>query len=216
MAQSVPDWRHADRDWIADVARGACCVLQEDHRRYHAGGFGGDRHGAGARNRAGDIAERRHHGGRAVSGYRSHRGRPVLVPAFNPCDCRRGRERAASFDEAGGRSSRHADAVHSGDRDQWSDRLRRHRILPEILAAAHLALLHLLPSDFWHNSNRSGSLPPASGMKLLSPTQHKWLNEVTGFLLLSVGVSMWLSLVSYQAQDPSWNTSAGLARPLNL
>ena len=53
-------------------------------------------------------------------------------------------------------------------------------------------------------------------MKLLSPTQHKWLNEVTGLVLLSVGVSMWLSLVSYRAQDPSWNTSAGLARPLNL
>ena len=53
-------------------------------------------------------------------------------------------------------------------------------------------------------------------MKLLSPTPHKWLNEVTGLLLLSVGLFLWLSLVSYQAQDPSWNTSAGSARRLNL
>ena len=52
-------------------------------------------------------------------------------------------------------------------------------------------------------------------MKLLSPTQHKRWNEVTGFLLLSSGLVILLSLVSYHAQDPSWNTAAG-ARPLNL
>ena len=52
-------------------------------------------------------------------------------------------------------------------------------------------------------------------MKLLSPTQHKRLNEVTGFLLLSLGLVMLLSLVSYHAQDPSWDTAAA-ARPLNL
>jgi S-DNA-T family DNA segregation ATPase FtsK/SpoIIIE len=53
-------------------------------------------------------------------------------------------------------------------------------------------------------------------MKLLSPTQHKRLNEATGLLLLSMGLFVWLSLVSYQAQDPSWNTSTGSSRPLNL
>jgi len=52
-------------------------------------------------------------------------------------------------------------------------------------------------------------------MKLLSPTQYKRWNEVTGFLLLSSGLVILLSLVSYHAQDPSWNTAAG-ARPLNL
>jgi DNA segregation ATPase FtsK/SpoIIIE, S-DNA-T family len=52
-------------------------------------------------------------------------------------------------------------------------------------------------------------------MKLLSPTQHKRLNEVTGLLLLSAGLVMLLSLVSYHAQDPSWNTAAA-TRPLNL
>ena len=52
-------------------------------------------------------------------------------------------------------------------------------------------------------------------MKLLSPTQHKRLNEVTGFLLLSAGLVALLSLVSYHAQDPSWDT-ASEARPLNL
>jgi S-DNA-T family DNA segregation ATPase FtsK/SpoIIIE len=52
-------------------------------------------------------------------------------------------------------------------------------------------------------------------MKLLSPTQHKRWNEVTGFLLLSSGLVILLSLASYHAQDPSWNTAAG-SRPLNL
>jgi S-DNA-T family DNA segregation ATPase FtsK/SpoIIIE len=52
-------------------------------------------------------------------------------------------------------------------------------------------------------------------MKLLSPTEHRRFNEVTGFLLLSMGLVILLSLVSYHTQDPSWNTAAGL-RPLNL
>ncbi len=52
-------------------------------------------------------------------------------------------------------------------------------------------------------------------MKLLSPTQHKRLNEVTGFVLLSLGLVILLSLVSYHAQDPSWDTASD-TRPLNL
>ncbi len=52
-------------------------------------------------------------------------------------------------------------------------------------------------------------------MKLLSPTQHKRLNEVTGFLLLSAGLVLLLSLVSYHTQDPSWDTAAE-SHPLNL
>ena len=52
-------------------------------------------------------------------------------------------------------------------------------------------------------------------MKLLSPTQHKRLNEATGFLLLFAGMVTLLSLISYHVQDPSWNTAAS-SRPLNL
>jgi S-DNA-T family DNA segregation ATPase FtsK/SpoIIIE len=52
-------------------------------------------------------------------------------------------------------------------------------------------------------------------MKLLSSTQHKRLNEVVGFLLLSLGLVMLLSLVSYHTQDPSWDTAAE-SQPLNL
>jgi len=52
-------------------------------------------------------------------------------------------------------------------------------------------------------------------MKLLSPTDHKRLNEVIGFLLLSLGLVMLLSLVSYHTQDPSWDTAAE-SQPLNL
>ena len=52
-------------------------------------------------------------------------------------------------------------------------------------------------------------------MKLLSPTPHRRLNEVVGFLLLSLGLVMLLSLVSYHTQDPSLDTAAA-SRPLNL
>jgi DNA segregation ATPase FtsK/SpoIIIE, S-DNA-T family len=52
-------------------------------------------------------------------------------------------------------------------------------------------------------------------MKLLSPTPYKRLNEVTGFLLLLLGLVMLLSLVSYHVQDSSFDTVSD-ARPLNL
>ena len=52
-------------------------------------------------------------------------------------------------------------------------------------------------------------------MKLLSPTQHRRLNEGVGFLLLSLGLVFLLSLVSYHTQDPSLDT-ASVSRPLNL
>jgi S-DNA-T family DNA segregation ATPase FtsK/SpoIIIE len=52
-------------------------------------------------------------------------------------------------------------------------------------------------------------------MKLLSPTEHKRLNEVTGFLLMSTGLVALLSVISYHAQDPSWDTSSS-SHPLNL
>ena len=53
-------------------------------------------------------------------------------------------------------------------------------------------------------------------MKLITPTQHKRLNEATGFVLLSLGLFLWLSLLSYQSQDPSWNTATGPIHPVNL
>ena len=52
-------------------------------------------------------------------------------------------------------------------------------------------------------------------MKLLLPTPHKRLNEVAGFVFLSLGILTLLSLVSYRTQDPSWNTASDV-RPLNL
>ena len=52
-------------------------------------------------------------------------------------------------------------------------------------------------------------------MKLLSPTPFSRLNEIAGFLLLSLGLVVLLSLASYHVQDPSWDTATD-ARPLNL
>ena len=52
-------------------------------------------------------------------------------------------------------------------------------------------------------------------MKFLGPTPHSRLNEAGGVVLLSLGVFVSLSLVSFYPHDPSWNT-ATTARPRNL
>src|SRR5207248_2430520 len=94
-------------------------------------------------------------------------------------------------------------------------RVHRHCLVPALPEKEHAGAVCVLPHYFWHNSACSGFLPSATGMKLLSPTPHKRLNEVAGFVFLSFGITALLSLVSYHAQDPSWNT-ASEARPLNL
>jgi len=53
-------------------------------------------------------------------------------------------------------------------------------------------------------------------MKLLGPTTHKRLNEVLAFLFLFLGLAIMLSLISYSAIDPSWNTATSVDRPTNL
>jgi S-DNA-T family DNA segregation ATPase FtsK/SpoIIIE len=53
-------------------------------------------------------------------------------------------------------------------------------------------------------------------MKLLSPTRHIRLNEAAGFVFLSLGLGLLLSLVSYHPEDSSWNTAAGDQRAANL
>jgi S-DNA-T family DNA segregation ATPase FtsK/SpoIIIE len=53
-------------------------------------------------------------------------------------------------------------------------------------------------------------------MKLLGPTRHTRLNEAFAVVYLLLGICFTLSLVSYHPQDPSLNTVALAARPLNL
>lgn len=53
-------------------------------------------------------------------------------------------------------------------------------------------------------------------MKLLGPTTHKRLNEALAFLFLFLGLAIMLSLISYSAIDPSWNTATSVVRPSNL
>lgn len=53
-------------------------------------------------------------------------------------------------------------------------------------------------------------------MKLLGPTTHQRLNEALAFLFLFLGLSIMLSLISYSAIDPSWNTATSVVRPSNL
>ena len=77
-----------------------------------------------------------------------------------------------------------------------------------IICAAASASVCVLPHYFWHNSACSGFHPPASVMKLLSPTQHRTAERSRRFLLLSLGLVMLLSLVSYHTQDPSFDTAA--------
>ncbi len=53
-------------------------------------------------------------------------------------------------------------------------------------------------------------------MTLLSPSRHHRLNEAVGLLLLLLGLAVCLSLVSYSASDPSWNTATQVGRTHNL
>lgn len=53
-------------------------------------------------------------------------------------------------------------------------------------------------------------------MKLLGPTRYARLNEAVALLYLFFGAALMLSLISYRPDDPSFNTAAGDARPLNL
>jgi S-DNA-T family DNA segregation ATPase FtsK/SpoIIIE len=53
-------------------------------------------------------------------------------------------------------------------------------------------------------------------MKLLGPTPHKRLNEALAFVFLFVGIGITLSLISYSATDPSWNTATSVRKPTNL
>src|SRR5262249_17274297 len=105
--------------------------------------------------------------------------------------------------------------VCGGGRCQRGYRLGRHRLASALFAGSQPSSFCVLSHYFRYNCPYSGFLPPASLMKLLSPTQHKRLSEGTGFLLLSLGLVELLSLVSYHIQAPSWNTASS-ARPLNL
>src|SRR5437773_12516378 len=90
-----------------------------------------------------------------------------------------------------------------------------HRVVPALFASQRTPSVRVLSHRLRYNRACSGFHPPASVMKLLSPTQHRRLNEIVGFLLLSLGLVMLLSLISYHTQDPSFDT-ASAARPLNL
>jgi S-DNA-T family DNA segregation ATPase FtsK/SpoIIIE len=52
-------------------------------------------------------------------------------------------------------------------------------------------------------------------MKIITPTQNRRINELTGLVLLAVGLLTLLSLLSYSAQDPSWDTVSS-SHPVNL
>jgi DNA segregation ATPase FtsK/SpoIIIE, S-DNA-T family len=53
-------------------------------------------------------------------------------------------------------------------------------------------------------------------MTLLSPSRHTRLNEAVGLLLFLLGLAVSLSLLSYSAADPSWNTATSTTRAHNL
>jgi len=53
-------------------------------------------------------------------------------------------------------------------------------------------------------------------MNFLGPTRHSRLNEVCAFLFLLAGLFVFLSLASYYSFDPSFNTVASAAKPVNL
>jgi S-DNA-T family DNA segregation ATPase FtsK/SpoIIIE len=53
-------------------------------------------------------------------------------------------------------------------------------------------------------------------MNFLGPTERARLNEAVAILFLIAGLFVFFGLVSYHPLDPSWNTVAGPAKPVNL
>lgn len=53
-------------------------------------------------------------------------------------------------------------------------------------------------------------------MLFLGPTPHKRLNEVIALVFLASGLYIFLSLISYQSTDPSWNAVSSVVRAENL
>ena len=53
-------------------------------------------------------------------------------------------------------------------------------------------------------------------MMLLSPSRYTRLNEAVGILLFLLGLAVSLSLLSYSAADPSWDTASGATHTHNL
>lgn len=53
-------------------------------------------------------------------------------------------------------------------------------------------------------------------MLFLGPTPHKRLNEVIALVFLASGIYVFLSLISYQSTDPSWNAVSSVVRADNL
>ncbi len=53
-------------------------------------------------------------------------------------------------------------------------------------------------------------------MNASSSTRYSRLTEAAGVLSLIAGLLVWLSLVSYHPEDPSWNTAARVAHTRNL
>ncbi len=99
---------------------------------------------------------------------------------------------------------------------QRAGRHHRDRLLSSLPPPQHAQPVRLVPSDLWHNSDRSGYLLSQRRMTLLSPSRHHRLNEAVGLLLLLLGLAVCLSLVSYSSSDPSWNTATQAGRTHNL
>jgi DNA segregation ATPase FtsK/SpoIIIE, S-DNA-T family len=53
-------------------------------------------------------------------------------------------------------------------------------------------------------------------MRFITPTSYKRLNEAVGVVYLALAILLWLSLISYQPLDPSWNSASSRIRPHNL
>jgi S-DNA-T family DNA segregation ATPase FtsK/SpoIIIE len=53
-------------------------------------------------------------------------------------------------------------------------------------------------------------------MNILGPTRYARLNEAAAIVFLLAGLFVLLSLVSYNYEDPSWNTATGVAQAHNL
>ena len=155
--------------WVAERAGRKA----RDLASVNLAGRAGHRRVAGAGGGSGLLAQRHHHQRRACSG--TWTGRPRRAISFllsTPAIGGRGCQDALGHAQAASAARASDGPIRRRRGGERAHRLRGHRLVSALFASQRITSVCVLSHYFWHNSACSGFHPPASVMKLLSPTRH--------------------------------------------
>ncbi len=165
---------------------------------------------------AGHFTQRHHHFRGLVPRPGPEARRPLFVPAFHTRHYRRRRpRRSGTCTRRTCSTTMLTTGFVVGVGVSAITGVHCDRLVSALFAARRLPSVRILPYYFWHNSACSGFHPPASVMKLLSPTQHTDGSTNARVLAPLRGARFAVKPRVLSRARPSWNT-ASAARPLNL